>query len=461
MRVIVVGAGDVGYDVARLLSQQRHDVTVVDKDPARVAHVRDTLDVLALTGSGTSAATLAAAGLAEADLLVAVTDSDEANVIAAMLAARAGRPGRGSPHGGTTTIARVRSDNYTGEGAVLTPVDFGIDYLVHPEETTAGEVVTLLRRAAATDVVPFCEGRLQLVGLRIEPGAAVVGATLSALAARAPAPFRVMGIVRGARTLVPSGADTVQSRDQVFVLVPQGQVGRVSHLFGKEPGRLRHAMILGGSSIGARVAAELSSAGRRGGGMQVKLVEADRARAEFLAETLPAALVLHGDPSDLDLLVREGLPETDAVVAVADDEESNLVSCLMAKHLGVRKTVALLSKSAYIPIAQSIGLDAAVNRKLAVSRAVLRVLRGGHVQSVATVVGLDAEILEFVAAPGAPVTRAPLGALGLPRGLLVGGVVHGRHAEVATGETRLHAGDRAVVFALPDRVADAERAFAA
>jgi trk system potassium uptake protein TrkA len=194
--------------------------------------------------------------------------------------------------------------------------------------------------------------------------------------------------------------------------------------------------------------------------MEVKLVEADRERAEHLAERLEGVLVIHGAPSDLDLLIREGLNETDALVALTADEEANLVSCLMAKHLGVRKTIALLSKSAYIPISQSIGLDAAVSQKLAVSREVLRFLRGKHVQSVATVHGLDAEILELEAEPGAPITTAPLREQKLPRGLLVGAVV-GRDVEIATGQTRIQPGNTAIVFATPDRVGDVEDFFRA
>lgn len=455
MRAIVVGAGDVGYDVARLLSLQRHDVTVVDTDPAKVDHVRDTLDVLAVMGSGTSARTLREARIGEADLVVAVTDIDEVNVIASMLAERVGKSAEQ-----TITIARVRSDEFTGEGAVLTLGDFGIDHIIHPEQSTANEIISLLRRAAATDVVDFCGGQVQLVGIRIERSASVIGMSLAELAQQSPLPFRVMGISRGVRTLIPSGDARIQANDQIFVLVESGRVANMARALGKEVGRLRHVMILGGTNVGARVAAGLAGRSRRNGGMEVKLVEADRQRAEYLAQTLEGVLVIHGDPADIDLLAREGLAETDAVVAVTHDEESNLVSCLMAKHLEVRKTVALLSKSAYIPISQSIGLDAAVSQKLAVSREVLRFLRGAHVRSVATVHGLDAEILELSADPGAPITRAPLAEQRLPRGILLGAVV-GSRVEIATGQTVVKPGQRAVVFATPERVAEVEPLFSA
>ena len=454
MRTIIVGAGDVGYDVARMLSLQRHDVTVVDRDLDKVNYIRDTLDVMAIHGSGTDAATLHEAKIEDTDLLVAVTDVDEVNIIASMMAERIGKSSND-----TITIARVRSSGFTDEDAVLRLADFGIDHIIHPEESTAVEIIALLRRAAATDVVEFCDGRVQVVGVRIDPDAPVARLTLRELAARGShLTFRVMGIVRGARTIVPHGDATLQPNDQVFVLVPSGQIGQVAYLLGKESGRLHHCMILGGSEVGVRVAAGLSSRKKGEGGMEVRIVEADRKRAEHLAQLLENVLVLHGDPSDIDLLVREGLAEMDALVAVTPDEESNLVSCLMGKHLGVRKTVALLSKGAYIPISQSIGLDAAVSQKLAVSREVLRFLRGAHVQSVATIQGLDAEIFELRAEAGSLITQAPLMEQGLPTGLLVGAVV-GDEVEVATGQTQIRPSQRAIVFATPDRVSEVESYF--
>gem|GEM_PF-407340 len=220
MRAIIVGAGDVGYDVARMLSLQRHDVTVVDMDPEKVAHVRETLDVLALEGSGTSTETLQKARIEDADLLVAVTDVDEVNIIASMIAERVGKEAEA-----TITIARVRSGEFTGSDAVLSQRDFGIDHIIHPEQSTANEVVSLLRRASATDLVDFCGDRVQLVGIRVDSESPVVGMTLAQLAQHgAHLAFRVMGISRGVRTIVPSGTETVQRNDQIFVIVPSGQV---------------------------------------------------------------------------------------------------------------------------------------------------------------------------------------------------------------------------------------------
>ena len=385
MRAIVIGAGIVGFDVAKLLSQADHDVVVVDKDADALLHVREKLDVMTVQGNGTSTTILEEAGIRNARILVAVTAIDEVNIIACMLGDRLGVE---------TTIARVRSDELTATDNVLNASDFGIDMIIHPEESAAAEVVRLIRRASATDVLMLADDRLHLVGLRLDPECSAIGRTLQDLVMEQPAvKFRVMAIARGIRTILPDGNERLRKNDQVFVLARPKNIPTVLSMLGKSEKRLENIMILGGSDIGAKVALMLSEEKTK----RVKLIESDRARAEILAEKLGSCMVIHGDGSDIDLLVSEGLSDMDAFVAVTADEESNLVTCLLAKHLQVKKTVALLSNGGYIPISQSIGLDAAVNTKLAVSREVMRFLRGKHVKSVATIHGLDAEVLEIEA----------------------------------------------------------------
>ncbi len=447
MRIIVIGAGEAGFDVARMLAHE-HDVIVVDEDPDVIQEVQERLDVMAIHGNGTSAAVLAEAGVRKADMLVALTAVDEVNLIACMMADRLGVP---------TTVARVRSSELSEGRPVIQAKDFGIDLLIHPEESAAAEVTRLIRRASATDVLTFCDERIHLVGMRIDADSAAIGRTLQEIARQdASLTYRVMGIVRGVRTILPRGDEKLRKDDQIFILMRPNLVPKVARLMGKSDRRIDHVMVLGGTQIGARVAQQLS--GERE--MHIKLIEPNRATAERLAADLRNVLVINGDATDIDLLIQEGLGEMDAFVAVTQDEESNLVFCLMAKHLGVRKTVALLSKPAYIPISQSIGLDAAVNKKLAVSREVLRFLRGKHVLSVATVHGLDAEVLEIEASPGTRITRGPLKEVGVPQGVLIGAVVgKGGDVEVATGETRIAPGDRTILFALPGSIHQVEKFF--
>lgn len=447
MRAIVIGAGVVGYDVAKLLSQAEHDVVVVDVDADALALINEKLDVMTVVGNGTSTTVLENAGIREARILVAVTAIDEVNIISCMLGGRLGVE---------TTIARVRSDELTSTETVLDSKDFGIDLIIRPEESAAAEVVRLIRRASATDVLMLADDRLHLVGLRLDPDSPVLGRSLQDLVRDRPdLKFRVMAIARGIRTILPGGSERLRKNDQVFILARPKSIPPVLEMLGKSDQRLANIMILGGTDIGAKVALQLSAEKNK----RVKLVESNRERAEKLAENLGSCLVIHGEGTDIDLLVKEGLSDMDAFVAVTADEESNLVTCLLAKHLQVRKTVALLSNGAYIPISQSIGLDAAVNTKLAVSREVMRFLRGKHVKSVATVHGLDAEILEIEARPRATITKDVLMNLKLPKGLLIAAVTKGNDIEIATGLTQINAGDRAYIFVMPGMITQAEKLF--
>ena len=449
MRVIVIGAGEVGFDVARMLSGENHDVVVVERDPDRVADVREKLDVMAIQGNGAASETLKEAGVADADMLIAVTTVDEVNIIACMMADRLGIE---------TTIARIRSNEYTDASSVLCAGDFGIDLVIHPEESAADEAARLIRRAGATDALAFADGELQLLGMRLMSGSPALGRRLSEITGNAGSDlsFRLMAIRRGGRTILPRGDEKLMLDDQIFILANHEDSGKLSAiLLGSNRRRIKHAMILGGNLVGAHLARSLSD----GGTKTIKLIESDHDRARLLAEELPGVLVLQGDPTDIDLLAAEGLADMDALAAVTADEESNLVASLMGKHLGVAKTVALLSKRAYIPISQTIGLDAAINVKLAVTSEVSRFLRGKHVLSVATIPGIDAEILELRAEPNSPITRDTLQNLKLPRGVLLGAVTGSHGVKIATGSTQVLTNESAIIFTLPHLTKKIERLF--
>ena len=449
MRVIVIGAGEVGSDVTRILAQDQHDVSVIDTDPNVLTVIREKFDVMTVQGNGTSAMVLEEAGIKQADMVIAVTAIDEVNIIACMMADRLDVG---------TTVARTRSNEITRAHSLLKAKDFGIDLVIHPEESAAAEVTRLIRRASATDVLTFADGRLHMIGIRLDEDAPVQGKTLKQVVQEHPEiTFRIKAISRGIRTILPRGDERLQAGDQVFVLTRPKYVTPLTRIMGKENTHIREVMISGGSRVGAGVAQRLSEETDA----RIKLVEPDPEVASDLACDLPDVLVINCDPTDIDTLVMEGLGEMDAFVAVTDDEESNLVTCLMAKHLGVYKTVGLLSKAAYIPISNSIGLDVAVSKKLAVAREVRRFLRGKHVLSVATVHGLDAEILEIEAVPRAPIVRAPLKDQDLPKGILMGAIQRGDALEIATGTTQIEPGDRAIVFVMPDKVAQTEELFGA
>ncbi|MCS7083287.1 MAG: Trk system potassium transporter TrkA [Bacteroidetes bacterium] len=445
MKIVVLGAGAVGFDIARMLSIEGHEVTVLDKNEAALSRLRDQLDVLALQGNATSARDLKEAGVHQADILIAVTSIDEVNIVACMLGWKLGARAR---------IARVRNDELTRPGALIHPQDLGIDRVIHPEESAAQEIGLLLQRAAATDVLNLADGQMQLVGIRLDAQCPVLNIPLRELANQhTELLFRIVAIVRGQRTIIPGGGDILRRNDQIFVVAPTEQMPAIIRLLGKENVRIRTIMILGGGSVALKTAEWLVQKG----GYTIKLIEPDRDRAVELAAELPDVLVIHGDGTDIDLLVSEGIADVDAFLAVSPDEENNLVTCLMAKHLGVPKTVALVSKPNYVPLSQTIGLDAAVNEKIAAANEVLRYVRGAHVLSVTTIPGLAAEILELEVSPRSRLRGRLLRDVSFPRGSIIGGLQRARSAVVATGQTRLEAGDRLIVFALPEALDELRR----
>lgn len=438
--MIIIGAGEVGYDLGTMLSQEKHDVVILDRDKDALRKCGDN-DVLTIEGNATSAQDLQHAGVADADLVVAATNLDEVNMVAALLSKRLGA---------AKVIARIRNDEFSRPNALVRAADMGIDVMIHPEQSVAREIVLLVKRSAASDVVSLAEGKMQMVGIRLDKQSLLAGMKLSEVGAMgSDLAFRVVAIYRGGFTLIPFGNDRLQANDHVFLLARTEDIGDVMKLTGHENRKMRNVMITGGTAVGAMIARELS---RDDIDWKIKLIEPDYQTSYELASELRDVLVLNGNPTDPNLLVTEGITETDVFIAVTDDEESNIISCLMAKHLKVPKVVALVSKSDYIPLSQTIGLDAAVNKKLAAANEIHRHVRKGSVLSVAALHGIKAELLEFEADARSPIVKAPLSKLVFPKGCVVGGVIRNGRAEVATGVTQIEAGDRVITFCLPDAI---------
>jgi trk system potassium uptake protein TrkA len=322
--------------------------------------------------------------------------------------------------------------------------------MIHPEMSVAREIVLLVKRAAASDVVSLAEGKMQLVGIRLDRNSPLAGKKLLEVAQLVPkTPFRVVAIYRGGFTLIPFGNDRLQANDHIFVLARTEDISDVLGITGHENRKIRNIMITGGTTVGAMIARMLSEDDTD---WKVKLIEPDYETSYELATELRDVLVLHGNPTDPNLLVTEGITETDVFIAVTEDEESNIISCLMAKHLKVPKVIAMVSKSDYIPLSQTIGLDAAVNKKLAASNEIHRMVRKGSVLSVAALHGIKAEVLEFEAAATSKITGHTMAKLVFPKGCVVGGIIRNGVAEVATGNTIVEAGDRVIVFCLPESI---------
>lgn len=441
MNIVIIGAGDVGFDLGGMLSGEKHDVTIIDKNQAALERCTSRFDILPVEGSGTSVPDLMRAGVSKADMVVAATDIDEVNMVASLLSKRIGA---------RMVIARLRNEDHNQISGPVQPSDFGIDVVINPERSVSREIVNLIRRAGATDLVSLADNRITVTGIRIEPGSGLVGKTLRELASlHSSIDFRIVAIFRRGLTIIPFGDDKLQGNDQIFILSETSSVEEVIGITGRTENKISRIMIAGGSLVGKYLAHDIS---RENSDFSIKLIEPDYDKAYKLASDLKDILVLHGDPTDLNLLVTEGLLDTDVFIAVSDDEESNIISCLMAKHLKVSKTVAMVSKADYIPLSQTIGLDAAVNKKLAAANEIHRHVRKGNVLAVSALHGIQAELLELSPSPGKKITGRPIRKLPLPKGSVIGAILHENRVEIAMGDSIINTGDRVIVFCLPDAI---------
>jgi len=445
MRIIIAGMGDVGYHLAKQLSSEAHDIIAIDTDQQRLSYTDSMTDILSINGSSTSIKVLKEAKVEKADLVVAVTSSEEVNLTTALLSKRLGAK---------RTIARISNSEYLEQENTVGFHEMGIDYMIYPEELAAMEVVNLINRTAATDVIEFENGKISVIGLRLDKGAPVIHQKLFEVAKANPTlDYRIVAIYRNFRTIIPTGNDKFLPNDQIFVATKPEGIESILKLAGKENINFDHIMILGGGKIGRRVAEVLSEK------MTVKIIDSDEDKTFELADQLPNTLVIRGDGRDIDLLAQEGIIDVDAFIALTDDAETNLISCLMAKHLGVKKAIALVDKVDYIPLTQTIGLDSLINKKLIAANSISRFIRKRELVAYATLEGIDSEVIEFIAQAGSDVTKYAIKDLDFPKGAIIGGIVRGDDSFIATGNSEIKANDRVVVFSLPDAVRKVEKFF--
>ncbi len=444
---MVVGAGRVGVQISNFLSAEDNDVIVLEKDPAQVKKVAEMVDALVLQGDGASPADLDKAGIRSCDLLIAVTSIDEVNIIACLTAQKAGVK---------LKIARLRRYEFSNPDSLLQREDLGIDLIIHPELETARELVWLIKRSAATDVIEFENGRVQLVGVRLDSNSPIINKTLQQVdEENADILFRVVAIYRGNRTIVPTGKSVINRGDQLFFITQTELVPRLLEIVGKSEEKLEHIMILGGGKVGRLVAAELE----RDKDVHIKIIESSREKSGKIAETLQRTLLIIGDGTDLDLLASEGIMDMDGYIAVTDDEETNIISCLVAKHLGVRRSLALVNRSDYLPIMNSIGVDAAVDKQMITANAIMRFIRRGNIVSLATLRGIDAEVLRIEISQESRVAGKPVRALNLSKDATIGIISRNGDVIVPVGDTILMPRDALIVFTLPSAVARVEKVF--
>jgi len=445
MRIVIGGAGDVGSHLARLLTDENHDIVLVDTVEEKLRKIGSVHDLMTLNGSVTSVGLLEDADIKKADLYIAVTGNEEVNITSGILAKKLGAK---------KTIARIDNSDYLTPSCKEIFSGVGIDSMIYPEMLAANEVVGLLNQAGMTEIVEFSGGKLSMYVIRLPEDAPVINKTLvEATNISNPIDFRAVAISRNTETIIPRGQDRFQPNDHVYIVTNQTNINEILKYSGIEQFNINNIMILGGSRIGKKVAKQL---GRQ---HNVKLIEINREKAYQLSNFLEHTLVIHGDGSSMDLLVQEGLPTMDAFVAVTGNSETNVISCILAKQMGVKKTIAEVENVDYIKLAENMGIDAIINKKLITANRIFRFTISSEISSVRRLIGTNAEVMEFIVKPESKITVSPLKELKFPRDAIIGGIIRGKSSFIASGNTEIKSNDRVVVFALPSAVSKISKFF--
>jgi trk system potassium uptake protein TrkA len=445
MKIIIAGAGEVGTHLAKMLSSELHDIIIIDNNEENVKGIDSNLDILTITGSATSFEILKEASIKKADLLIAVTRSEETNITCGILAKKLGA---------RQTIARVDNPEYIRPVNKNHVTDLGIDYLIYPERIAAKEITGMVSQTGTSEIVDFTGGKLSLYVLKLEENAPVIGKTLTDVTDSINEfDFRAVAITRNGNTIIPRGLDRFQVNDLVYVVTNKAGISNVLRYSGKKKSEVKNVMILGGSRIGKRTAQSLENR------MNVKLIEKDKNECTLLADELNNTLVINGDGRDVELLKQEGLQKMDTFIAVTGSSEVNLLSCLLAKKMGVKKTIAEIENIDYINLGENMGIDTIINKKLVTASRIFKFTMSAEVSTMKCLTGSDAEVLEFKARPNSKITKGRLKDLNFPKEAIVGGIIRGKNSFIAKGDTRIQADDRVVVFAMPSAVKKVETFF--
>ena len=439
MKIVIAGAGEMGSHLAKMLSGNGHDITVIDSDQKLLADVASLADVITVEGDSTTFAVLRKASVRRCDLFIAVNHIENDNVVAAMLAKQLGAK---------KSIARIDNNEYLEPNNKEIFIEMGIDYLFYPEKVAAREVINLLGHTSTTEYVDFSSGKLSLVVFRLEPASSLIGRELTGFSEDdAPLSYRTVAITRAGQTIIPRGGERFAEGDTVYVIARQDAVKEVMEFSGQTNVRIKNMMILGGSRIGVRIAMELQEE------VNIKLIDYNADKAYRLAELLDKTLIINEDGRNTEAMLEEGLANMDAFVAVTGRSETNILTAMLAKRMGVKKVIAEVENMNYINLAESIGIDTIINKKLVTASNIFRFTMSTDVQAIKCLMGSDAEVLEVIVKPNSPATKNRIRDLGLPEDVIVGGIVRGDKVFIAVGSTEINAYDRVVVFAMPASVA--------
>jgi trk system potassium uptake protein TrkA len=450
MRVIVCGAGRVGVGIARRLSRENNEVTVVDQSKELIRAVAERLDVRGVVGNGAYPETLEEAGAREADMIIAVTFSDEVNMVACQIAH--------SLFNVPTKIARVRAQGYLDPrySDLFSRAHLPIDVVISPEREVSEAIIQRMSTPGAFDIKSFVDGRVWAVGVKLREDCPIINTPLRQVAELFPdLKITIVAIKRGDNIWRAHSGDQLEPGDRVFFVSDRNDVTRALDIMGEAGRQARRVIIVGGGNIGLFVAKGLEKIGS----MKIRLIERDRKRAEFIAEELERTIVLQGDGLDRGILREAGVAEAETVVSVTDNDQVNILASVVAKREGSRRSLALINDLDYGPISEAVGVDRYVDPRATTVSTILQHIRRGRIKGVYSLLDGAAEMIDAVALETSPLVNKPLREASLPEGVMIGAVYRDGEVQMPTGDTVINAGDRIVLMSMRENVKDVEQMF--
>jgi len=452
MKVIICGAGQVGYSIAQYLAKQNNDITVIDWSDDLVQKIREHLDVQAIVGYASDPDILEQANAADADMLIAVTNSDEVNMVACQVAETLFRV--------PTKIARIRNRSYLKPswadlfGAKKMPIDF----IISPEEEIAQAIYRRLEVPGVFEMVPFADDKVRVVGIRLEENCPVVDTPLKQLSELFPdLHITVMAIIRNQKMFIPKASDQMLIGDDIYFAADRDHIERAMSVFGHDEKEARNIIIIGGGNVGLFLAEHLE---RKSPHLNIKLIENNRERADFIANNLKKTMVINGDGLDAEILKEANVAKAETVVAVSNHDETNILASLLAKQMGALRAITLINKPVYGPLITSLGIDVYLDPKETTVSTILQHIRKGKIRNLHSLRYGEAEIMEAEVLETSPLFGKAFKDLHLPEGILAGAVVRGDEVIMPRGDTVLESKDRVILFAFSNIIKKVEKLFA-
>lgn len=444
MKIVIAGAGDVGFHLTKLLAQEQQDIILIDTNQDVLDYAKTHVDVLTQKGDSTSIKVLNEASISKADLVLAMTTSENDNIVTAILAKKLGAK---------QTVARVNNPEYLSKEQKLVFKELGIDKLISPKEFATQEIERLLELCETTDNFEFENGAVNLIGITLDDSSAYVGQSIYEINNSAKVPFKPVAILRKDNTIVPREDTILKHNDHLYFLANKKNLNVILKETGKSLHKIKNVMIVGGSDVAIRTAIRLESK------YKVTIVAKQKSTCKTLTEVVDNCLIIKGDPSNIELLKEEGLADMDAFIALTENSETNIITSLMAENIGVFKTIALVDNIDYTHISQNIGIDTLINKKLIAANNIFRFVRKGKIEAITSLHGVDAEVIEYLVHKNNRLTKYPIRELHFPEKAMIGSVIRDGEAVMVSGDFQLQVHDKVIVFAMPDAISKVEEIF--